>query len=131
MRRINYIVIHCSATPEGYNYRAADIDRWHRERGFKKIGYHFVVDLDGTIENGRSIEEVGAHVKGFNKTSIGICYIGGLEDRHLHPADTRTAAQKRAINELVARLKKQFPQAKVVGHRDLDRHKECPCYDVV
>lgn len=130
MRKIIYIVIHCSATPEGYNFRAADIDHWHKQRGFKKIGYHYVIDLDGTIELGRPIEEVGAHVKGHNKESIGICYIGGLDGRHLHPADTRTPAQKRAINELVAKLKAQFPNAKVVGHRDLDRHKACPCYDV-
>ncbi len=78
MRKIKEIIIHCSATREGRNYTVADIDRWHRERGFFCIGYHFVIYRDGSIHVGRSVEEVGAHCKGHNTVSIGVCYIGGL-----------------------------------------------------
>lgn len=78
MRKIKEIIIHCSATREGRDYTVADIDRWHRERGFFCIGYHFVIYRDGSIHVGRSVEEVGAHCKGHNTVSIGVCYIGGL-----------------------------------------------------
>ena len=78
MRKIKEIIIHCSATKEGRNFTVADIDRWHRERGFFCIGYHFVIYRDGSIHVGRSVEEVGAHCKGHNTVSIGVCYIGGL-----------------------------------------------------
>ena len=93
MRNVNEIIIHCSATPEGRNFKASDIDHWHRQRGFKKIGYHYVIDLDGTIEVGRDEDEIGAHCVGHNRESLGICYIGGL-DCNLKPKDTRTEAQK-------------------------------------
>ena len=73
MRKIKEIIIHCSATREGRDYTVADIDRWHRERGFFCIGYHFVIYRDGSIHVGRSVEEVGAHCKGHNTVSIGVC----------------------------------------------------------
>lgn len=129
MRRINYIIIHCSATKAGQDFRAKDIDRWHRERGWDGIGYHKVVDLDGTIEPGRSEAKPGAHCKGHNSDSIGICYIGGL-DKNGKPADTRTELQKAALAGLVADYKRRFPNAKVVGHRDMPNvHKACPCFN--
>lgn len=81
MRKIKEIIIHCSATKEGRNFTVADIDRWHRERGMRCIGYHFVIYRDGSIHVGRAIEEVGAHCKGHNSISIGICYIGGLSKK--------------------------------------------------
>ena len=129
MRQINYIIIHCSATKAGQDFRAKDIDRWHRERGWDGIGYHKVIDLDGTIEPGRSEAKPGAHCKGHNSDSIGICYIGGL-DENGKPADTRTELQKAALAGLVAGYKRRFPNAKVVGHRDMPNvHKACPCFN--
>ena len=128
MRKINYIIIHCSATKAGQDFHASDIDRWHKERGWDGIGYHQVVDLDGTVEPGRPESKVGAHCKGHNADSIGICYIGGL-DKNGNPADTRTELQK-ALAGLVASYKSRFPNAKVVGHRDMPNvHKACPCFN--
>ena len=110
MRQINYIIIHCSATKAGQDFHASDIDRWHKERGFDCIGYHRVIDLDGTIEKGRNISKPGAHCKGHNADSIGICYIGGL-DKDGNPADTRTEAQKESLLEIIKNYKKMFPNA--------------------
>ena len=110
MRRIDDIVIHCAATKEGLNFHASDIDRWHKQRGFKKIGYHYVIDLDGTIEKGRDESEVGAHVTGHNAHSIGICYIGGC-DKDMKPKDTRTLAQKESIIRLLMQLLCKYPNA--------------------
>ena len=130
MRSINFIVIHCSAVRPGQQSSAADIDRWHRSRGWKGIGYHYVVRRNGIVETGRPIEEVGAHVKGHNKYSIGICYEGGL-DAAGRPADTRTPEQRKALRELVEKLHTSFPKALIVGHHDLDPMKACPCFDAV
>ena len=129
MRKINYIIIHCSATKAGQDFHASDIDRWHKERGWDGIGYHQVVDLDGTVEPGRPESKAGAHCKGHNADSIGICYIGGL-DKNGNPADTRTELQKAALAGLVASYKSRFPNAKVVGHRGMPNvHKACPCFN--
>lgn len=129
MRQIKYIIIHCSATKAGQNFHAKDIDKWHRERGFDEIGYHKVIDLDGTVENGRSISKIGAHCKGHNADSIGICYIGGL-DKDGNPCDTRTEDQKIALRATIEYFKSRFPNAKVVGHRDMPNvHKACPCFN--
>lgn len=130
MRRIDDIVIHCAATKEGLNFHASDIDRWHRQRGFKKIGYHYVIDLDGTIEKGRDESEVGAHVTGHNAHSIGICYIGGC-DKDMKPKDTRTLAQKESIIRLLMQLLCKYPDADIKGHRDFPGVKKaCPSFDV-
>lgn len=129
MRQIDYIIIHCSATKAGRDFHAKDIDKWHRERGFDEIGYNVVVDLDGTVENGRSISKPGAHCKGHNADSIGVCYIGGLDDKG-NPCDTRTEAQKQALLDVVLAYKKMYPNAKVVGHCDMPNvHKACPCFN--
>lgn len=142
MRKINLIVVHCSATPEGKDFAVEDIDRWHRARGFKKIGYHYVVYRDGTVHPGRAENEIGAHVSGYNANSIGVCYIGGLTADGKKAKDTRTAAQKRGLLNLLIQLRKKYPDARIVGHRDLspDRNhdgkitpnewiKECPSFD--
>lgn len=146
---IDAIVIHCSATRAGQDIHAADIDKWHKERGFKEIGYHYVIDLDGSVEFGRELPKDGAHCNtsglsgvAYNKHSIGICYIGGL-DANGNPADTRTDAQKLAMHELVLRLMEKYPIVEVIGHRDaspdkngdgiISRNewiKQCPCFDV-
>ena len=101
MREITEIIIHCSATKEGMDFRAKDIDAWHKAKGWAGIGYHFVIDLDGTIEQGRPINQVGAHCYGHNKNSIGVCYIGGLDSRG-KPKDTRTEAQKVTMTMLLS-----------------------------
>ena len=129
MGDIKCISIDCAATKAGRGFQGKDIDKWHRERGFDEIGYNVVVDLDGTIEPGRSEAKPGAHCKGHNSDSIGICYIGGL-DEDGKPADTRTELQKAALAGLVAGYKQRFPNAKVVGHRDMPNvHKACPCFN--
>lgn len=143
MRNPDTIIIHCSATEAGWDFRAADIDRWHREQGFAMIGYHWVVDLDGTVEQGRPETMNGAHCKGWNSRAIGICYVGGL-DEDGNPADTRTRRQKIALHNLVYQIMDRYPTiTRVIGHRDTSPDlngdgvispsewiKACPCFDV-
>ena len=121
MRQINLIVIHCSATEAGKDYSVEDITLWHKQRGFRTIGYHFLIHLDGKIDGVkqgcRSIPEIGAHAKGKNRASIGICYVGGL--LYSEPTDTRTAAQINALRCLIKSLESIYPEAEIVGHRDL------------
>ena len=128
MREIKEIIVHCSATPEGRDFTVADIDRWHRERGFSGIGYHYVVYRDGSVHEGRPIEQAGAHCKGHNAHSIGICYIGGMTADNKQPKDTRTILQKAALIHLLLQLRERFPKAKIHGHRDFAA-KACPSYD--
>ena len=131
MRAITLIIIHCSAVRPDQTSSAADIDSWHRDRGFKfGIGYHYVIRRNGEIEPGRPEWMVGAHchVKGqnHNKYSIGVCYEGGLDIRG-QPADTRTAEQKVAMRQLLEDLHRRYPRAVIVGHHDLNATKPCPC----
>lgn len=126
---VEKIIIHCSATREGDDSIDAQvIDRWHKQRGWKGIGYHFVVLLDGTIEIGRGLKECGAHTKGYNCKSWGVCYIGGVEKDGKTPKDTRTQEQKDALEYLLFFLKKLSPDAKIHGHRDF-APKACPSFD--
>ena len=127
MRTINEIIIHCSATKEGNKISAATIDRWHKDRGWRCIGYHYVVRIDGSIEYGRPVQDIGAHVKGRNKHSIGVCYIGGL-DSDMEPKDTRTRDQKESLLYLLKTLKRLHPDATIHGHREF-ANKACPCFD--
>ena len=129
MRDIDKIIIHCSATQEGKEISAATIDKWHKARGWRGIGYHFVVALDGTIEYGRALNKVGAHVKGHNKSSIGICYIGGLDSVSKTAKDTRTPEQIATLLELLRVLKKLHPGVTIHGHNEFAA-KSCPCFDV-
>jgi N-acetyl-anhydromuramyl-L-alanine amidase AmpD len=140
---MNTIVIHCSATKEGKEYDREDIKKWHLARGFKDIGYHFVIKLDGSIELGRPLNQVGAHVKNANTGTIGICYIGGL-DSNGKPKDTRTPEQKKSLVELINTIKESIPTIKAIkGHRDYSKDlnkngridpseyiKACPCFEV-
>ena len=128
MRKITEIIVHCSATKEGRRFCAADIDRWHKQRGWDGCGYHFVVLLDGTVEIGRPLSKVGAHTIGHNSQSIGICYIGGL-DADGKPADTRTDAQRSSMRALIAAIKAVRPDITIHGHREFAA-KACPCFDV-
>ena len=127
MRQITEIIIHCSATPIGKNYTVEDIDKWHKAKGWKGIGYHYVIYLDGSVHKGRPEEEIGAHCKGHNSNSIGICYIGGL-DEFGEPEDTRTDKQKEALIVLLKALKAKYPDATIHGHREFAA-KACPCFD--
>lgn len=127
MRKIDKIIVHCADTPEGRDVRAEEIRRWHKAKGWNDIGYHYVIDIDGTIEAGRDIECAGAHTQGQNATSIGICYVGGC-DAEMQPKDTRTEAQKQSLILLIKFLKSKYKDAKVFGHRDFAQ-KACPCFD--
>ena len=130
MRTITLIILHCSATREGQSFGFEDCRRDHiRHRGFRDIGYHYYITRDGTVHRGRPLELVGAHCRNHNRHSIGICYEGGL-DAEGRAKDTRTEAQKISLSALVRELKERFPQALVVGHRELDSGKECPCFEV-
>ena len=128
MRNINKIIIHCSATPEGKNFTVKQIDACHRQRGFNGIGYHFVIYLDGSVHVGRPLAKAGAHCKGHNAHSIGVCYIGGVATDSKTPKDTRTDAQKASLVKLITELRQQFPNASVHGHREF-ANKACPCFD--
>lgn len=129
MRKIEKIIIHCTATPEGREVTVGEVRCWHRARGFRTIGYHYLIGLDGTIHAGRPEAETGAHCLGQNARSIGVCYVGGLDRGTLKPKDTRTAAQRESLRNLVATLRKRYPGATVHGHREFAA-KACPCFDV-
>lgn len=131
MRKIKTIVLHYSATYADQDLDVADIRRMHLARGFRDVGYHYVITRDGTVQPGRPEAEVGAHVKGHNADSIGICCIGGLE-RETGPnvgVDNRTPAQKAATVALLRELLARYPGARVLGHRDLGP-TQCPGFDV-
>ena len=128
MRRIDLIVVHCSATRCDKPYPVTALIRDHRDR-FGFTGYHYYITRDGAVYQTRHEQLIGAHAKGYNKHSLGVCYEGGLTPEGTS-ADTRTPKQKRALLTLLRRLKKEHPQARIVGHRDLpDVHKDCPCFD--
>lgn len=125
------IILHCSATREGQDIKAETIKQWHKERGFDDIGYHYVIDLDGTIEKGRDESLVGAHCKGHNATSIGICYVGGC-DKNMKPKDTRTPEQKAALIKIVKQMmgKYDIPIDHVYAHYQFCKYKDCPCVKI-
>ena len=128
---VRYLILHCSATRETDDYTVQRLLRDHRARGFRTVGYHFYIRRDGTVTQHRRLLEVGAHCFPFNRCSIGICYEGGL-DRQSHPADTRTDAQRLRLRDLLAKLIRLFPQARIMGHRDMPgtTPKACPCFHV-
>ena len=126
---VRFLVIHCSATRADRNYTDKQLMRDHKQRGFRTVGYIFYVHKDGSITQFRKLLEVGSHARPYNRCSIGICYEGGL-DAEGRAKDTRTEAQKISLSALVGELKERFPQALVVGHRELDPGKECPCFEM-
>jgi N-acetylmuramoyl-L-alanine amidase len=128
MREIKEIILHCSATKEGKDFDVEDIRDWHLKRGWSDVGYHYVILLDGTVQEGRPLHRIGSHAKGHNKYSIGICYIGGLDDE-MKAKDTRTEEQKKALKELVEELYYKHRDAKVIGHNEISS-KACPSFDV-
>jgi len=139
----SYIVVHVSAIRPSQTSSAADIDRWHKARGWSGIGYHYVIRRNGTLEKGRDLDQIGAHVSGYNSTSIGVCLEGGLDDNG-KPSDTRTPEQVSTLWNLLESLTSEYPGSVICGHRDLspDRDgdgiieahehlKACPCFDVI
>ena len=128
-RPVRLIVVHCSATRCNRAFPVEAVVAAHIERGFATIGYHYYITRDGVVHRGRPVYQEGAHATGWNKYSIGVCYEGGL-DPHGQTADTRTDAQKETLLKLMQRLKKDYPHARIVGHRDLPYVvKDCPCFD--
>ncbi len=129
MRQINKIIVHCSATREGENIPVETIRKWHVEgRGWSDIGYHFYIDLQGEIFKGRDIAKIGAHCKGQNRNSIGICYCGGVESDGKTPKDTRLDCQKDSLLAVLRTLKAMYPDATIHSHKDYAR-KACPSFD--
>ena len=126
-RNIKEIIVHCTATPEGRPVTIKEITNWHKQRVFSTIGYHYVVMLDGSVQNGRDVNVSGAHCTNHNSISIGVCYVGGC-DKNMNAKDTRTDAQKRALLDLLKRLRTMYPAAKIYGHRDF-ANKACPSFD--
>ncbi|MCQ0987558.1 phage tail tip lysozyme [Jiella marina] len=128
MRPINEIIVHCTATPAGREVSVDTIRSWHKQRGWRDIGYHWVVHLDGSVEEGRPVGQVGAHVAGHNTGTIGVVYVGGV-DKDMRAKDTRTAAQKDGLEKLLRDLMSHYPSVtKISGHNQYAA-KACPCFD--
>jgi N-acetylmuramoyl-L-alanine amidase len=128
-RKIERIVLHYTATPEGRDVDIKDVRQWHIDRGFDDVGYHFLVKLNGDIQRGRPIDVVGAHCYGYNSTSIGVCFVGGMSKDMSEMLDTRTPAQKKSLELLLGALLRMYPDAELCGHRDLSS-TDCPGIDV-
>lgn len=129
MRKINKVIVHCSATKPDQNITAKNIKKWHtEERGFKDIGYHYVIRRDGTLEKGRDIGEAGAHARGHNLESIGVCLIGGI-DKFNSPEQNYTANQYYTLKKLLDVLCVTFPNADIIGHNNVS-DKACPVFNV-
>lgn len=130
MRKITDIILHCSATPEGRDIHADTIRKWHKQQGWRDIGYHYVITLDGKIEDGRPIAQAGAHCQGHNANSIGICYIGGV-DKNGKPKDTRTPLQTAALHGLVSALMEKYDisEQHIHCHNEFAK-KACPSFSI-
>ena len=128
MRLVKEIIIHCSATREEQQVSVDTIRDWHLAKGWNDIGYHFYIDLDGTINKGRDIDKMGAHCKGHNRNSIGICYCGGVETDGKTPKDTRTQEQKDSLLNVLKTLKAMYPEAVIYSHNEF-ANKACPSFD--
>lgn len=127
---VKYLVVHCADTPPDMDIGAKDIDRWHRKRGWNGIGYHYVIRRDGTLENGRDPTIPGAHVKGHNRHSLGICLVGGRASEGTASESNFTDKQFLTLSVLLEEFVLVNPELEVVGHRDLNPGKACPSFDV-
>ena len=126
-RLINEIYVHCSATPPKMNIGAKWIRKLHKGKGWSDIGYHYVIKRDGKLELGRDVDRIGAHVRGYNSNSIGVCLIGGVDDYN-EAEDNYTDSQWRTLNWLLTMLKQMY-NAEILGHNQR-ANKACPCFDV-
>jgi N-acetyl-anhydromuramyl-L-alanine amidase AmpD len=132
LQRVDYIVVHCSATPAKMDIGVDDIDRWHREQGFFKVGYHAVIRRNGKVEWGRAPNEIGAHAYGANSKSVGICLVGGMDERNKNPEQNYTPEQYVALRYAILYFKGLYPSqdCSVIGHRDVKgTNKACPSFD--
>jgi N-acetylmuramoyl-L-alanine amidase len=127
VREINKIILHCSATPEGRDVKAKTIKKWHTEKGWSDVGYHYIIELDGSLKTGRPIDRIGAHCKGHNNNSIGVCYVGGV-DANMKAKNTLNEAQRKTLVILLAYLKLIY-EASIHGHNEFSS-KACPSFDV-
>lgn len=133
-RKIKEIIIHSTNTKEDENKTVSDIKKKHLKplskwgRGLSDIGYHFVIYLDGSIHKGRQIEKIGSHCPNHNMYSIGIAYVGGLDEEG-YPKDTRTLEQKVSLIQLIMKLKQKYPKAEIYGHNEFE-DVDCPCFNV-
>ena len=129
MRKINKLIVHCSATPEGKDVKTETIRDWHvNGNHWTDIGYHYVIELDGSVHKGRDENVIGAHCSGQNANSIGICYVGGVAKDGKTPKDTRTEAQKQSLIKLLKQLKQKYPKASIHGHSEY-ANKAGPCFN--
>ena len=130
MRKINKIILHCAATPEGREVSVDTIRKWHLKRGFNDIGYHYLIHIDGTIEEGRPLSKQGAHCSGQNRGSVGICYVGGMSKDMKKAKDTRTQAQKDSLINLMHELIYKYNKDMTIhGHNEY-ANKACPSFNV-
>ena len=127
----DFIVVHCSATNENQDIGAYEIDRWHRGNGWLKIGYHYVIKRDGTLETGRNENVTGAHARGYNSNSVSVCMVGGVDaNDHRKAVDNFTHEQFKTLRTVLTTLRSRYPTAEILGHRDLPNvAKACPCFD--
>jgi N-acetyl-anhydromuramyl-L-alanine amidase AmpD len=138
----DFIVVHCSATKATLDIGVREITQWHIQRGFDTVGYHYVIRRSGELETGRRESAIGAHVRGHNANSIGICLAGGV-DAHNKPENNFTVQQFATLELLLKQLKDRYPTARTLGHRDLSPDKNgdgkitpnefikaCPSFDV-
>ena len=126
-QKLTRCTIHVSDSPVNRGDKAEQIELWHKQRGFKEIGYHLVILPNGDVQIGRDINKTGAHVGGFNTGNLGICLIGGFKGK-----DERTDEQKKTLSYLIVELidRKILSQEHFFGHTDLDKRKTCPNFDV-
>jgi len=132
MKNIRYITIHAAATTPSMDIGVKEIREWHLARGWRDVGYHFVIRRDGTLEKGRPLDEMGAHVGGHNSGNIGICMAGGVTEADGRtPENNFTAAQWQTLRELVYQLHTMHPKAVIMGHNGFPEHESrgCPCFD--
>lgn len=134
-KKTEEIVLHCSATPEGKDFKPADIHRWHLERNWAGAGYHFLITRDGTIWECRPENTIGAHCTGHNTKSIGVCYVGGMDADNKRPKDTRTTEQHKALLELMKYLMEKYNLTtdKIHCHNELcppNKPKACPSFSI-
>jgi N-acetylmuramoyl-L-alanine amidase len=128
-RPVNRLFIHCSATSSNMDIGATEIDKWHKQRGWSGIGYHWVIKRDGTIEDGRDVNKVGAHVKGYNTGSLGLCMVGGVNEDG-NPSDNFTDKQWHSLELMVRGVKAMIPHIAIHGHNEYDSGKACPSFSV-
>ena len=128
--KTDYIVIHCAATPAKMDVDIKTIEQWHKDRGFLTVGYHYFIKRDGTRQKGRELNEVGAHVVGYNHNSVGVCMAGGMDKDMKLPEDNFTTEQWATLYATLWELHALYPKAVIVGHRDLNPDKACPSFDV-